>query len=249
MEATGPPDVVLPSGVLAPGLIDLQVNGCFGVEFAYDEDWSPAVARLPETGVTAFLPTFITAPMEVLVDGLRRVPDVAAGRPDPRRARRGAVPGRRAEGRPRRVAVPRPRAGAARRAARARHDGPAHPGAGAGGRAGGDRAAGRRGRAGERRPQRRAGRGGGRRRHGRRADGHAPVQRDARDPPPRAGRRRAGAGRRAARVRADPRRSSRGRDGRPGGVRGGGRADRSGHATRSPPPGCSPACTSSAASR
>ncbi len=72
VEADGPPDVVLPSGVLAPGLIDLQVNGIFGVEFAYDEDWSTAVARLPETGVTAFLPTFITAPMDVLVDGLRR---------------------------------------------------------------------------------------------------------------------------------------------------------------------------------
>jgi N-acetylglucosamine-6-phosphate deacetylase len=70
VEATGPPDVVLPSGVLAPGLIDLQVNGFFGVEFAYDEDWSTAVTRLPETGVTSFLPTFITAPMDVLVDGL-----------------------------------------------------------------------------------------------------------------------------------------------------------------------------------
>ena len=101
VEAAGSPDVVLPSGVLAPGLIDLQVNGCFGVEFAYDEDWSPAVARLPETGVTAFLPTFITAPMEVLVAGLRRCrTDLAAGRPHPRRARRGAVPGRRAAGRP-----------------------------------------------------------------------------------------------------------------------------------------------------
>jgi N-acetylglucosamine-6-phosphate deacetylase len=79
VEAAGPPDVVLPSGVLAPGLIDLQVNGCFGVEFAYDEDWSPAVARLPETGVTAFLPTFITASMEMLVAGLRRVPDPLPG--------------------------------------------------------------------------------------------------------------------------------------------------------------------------
>jgi N-acetylglucosamine-6-phosphate deacetylase len=74
VEAFRPPDVVLRTGVLAPGLIDLQVNGCFGVEFAYDEDWSEAVARLPETGVTAFLPTFVTAPMDVLVDGLRRVP-------------------------------------------------------------------------------------------------------------------------------------------------------------------------------
>ena len=79
VEAAGPPDVVLSSGVLAPGLIDLQVNGCFGVEFAYDEDWSTAVARLPETGVTAFLPTFITAPLDVLVAGLRRVPESLPG--------------------------------------------------------------------------------------------------------------------------------------------------------------------------
>jgi N-acetylglucosamine-6-phosphate deacetylase len=74
VEASGAPDVVLPSGVLAPGLIDLQVNGCFGIDFARDEDWSTAVARLPETGVTGFLPTFITAPLDELVAGLRRVP-------------------------------------------------------------------------------------------------------------------------------------------------------------------------------
>jgi N-acetylglucosamine-6-phosphate deacetylase len=79
VDAVGPPDIVLPSGVLAPGLIDLQVNGCFGIEFACDEDWSAAVARLPETGVTAFLPTFITAPLDVLVAGLRRVPDPLPG--------------------------------------------------------------------------------------------------------------------------------------------------------------------------
>ena len=79
VDAAGPPDIVLPSGVLAPGLIDLQVNGFFGVEFATDEDWSPAVARLPETGVTAFLPTFITAPVADLVAGLRRVPESLPG--------------------------------------------------------------------------------------------------------------------------------------------------------------------------
>ena len=65
-------DLVLPDGILAPGLIDLQVNGFFGVDFAESDDWGDAVRRLPETGVTSFLPTFVTATIEALVDGLRR---------------------------------------------------------------------------------------------------------------------------------------------------------------------------------
>jgi N-acetylglucosamine-6-phosphate deacetylase len=79
VDAAGPPDVVLPEGVLAPGLVDLQVNGCFGIDFAADDDWSEAVGRLPETGVTAFLPTLITAPLADLVAGLRRMPDSLPG--------------------------------------------------------------------------------------------------------------------------------------------------------------------------
>ena len=68
------PDVRLPDGILAPGLIDLQVNGCFGIDFAGAavDGWSLAARRLPETGVTAFLPTLITAPLDELVTGLRR---------------------------------------------------------------------------------------------------------------------------------------------------------------------------------
>lgn len=79
VAADGPPDVVLPEGVLAPGLIDLQVNGCFGVDFALDDDWSEAIRRLPETGVTACLPTLVTAPLEQLVDALHRMPDSLPG--------------------------------------------------------------------------------------------------------------------------------------------------------------------------
>jgi len=53
------------AAIVAPGFIDLQVNGGFGVEVGED----PAAirmlaARLPETGVTAFLPTIITSPPE-----------------------------------------------------------------------------------------------------------------------------------------------------------------------------------------
>jgi N-acetylglucosamine-6-phosphate deacetylase len=67
-------DLRLPSGLLAPGLVDIQVNGCFGVDLvdAEPEEWATACRRLPETGVTAFLPTFITAPVPELVLALRR---------------------------------------------------------------------------------------------------------------------------------------------------------------------------------
>lgn len=80
VSATGhrtPPrvaDVVLPSGVLAPGLVDAQVNGAFGVDLAGTDlaGWQRVTRRLPETGVTSFLPTFITAPLDDLVSALRR---------------------------------------------------------------------------------------------------------------------------------------------------------------------------------
>lgn len=50
---------------VAPGFIDLQVNGGFGVEVGEDPDAIRTLAaRLPETGVTAFLPTIITSPPE-----------------------------------------------------------------------------------------------------------------------------------------------------------------------------------------
>jgi N-acetylglucosamine-6-phosphate deacetylase len=72
------PDVHLPDGLLAPGLIDLQVNGFYGHDMVdADEDaWHTVVSRLPETGVTAFLPTFITAPVETQAAALRRTRDL-----------------------------------------------------------------------------------------------------------------------------------------------------------------------------
>jgi len=68
------PDLDFPSGVLIPGLVDLQINGCFGVDFvaADPAGWADVSRRLPETGVTSFLPTFITAPVPDLVAALRR---------------------------------------------------------------------------------------------------------------------------------------------------------------------------------
>jgi N-acetylglucosamine-6-phosphate deacetylase len=67
------PDEHLDHGVLAPGFVDLQVNGYYGVEFdaVNEAGWRMVAERLPETGTTAFVPTFITAPLPQLGDTLK----------------------------------------------------------------------------------------------------------------------------------------------------------------------------------
>lgn len=76
IRAISGPDVPLPGDadiidakglVLAPGFIDLQVNGGFGLDFTADPAtiWDVA-ARLPRYGVTSFLPTIITSPLETI---------------------------------------------------------------------------------------------------------------------------------------------------------------------------------------
>lgn len=60
------PERVIEAPIVAPGLIDVQVNGGFGVEVDDDPDGIRRLAaRLPETGVTGFLPTVISSPKEV----------------------------------------------------------------------------------------------------------------------------------------------------------------------------------------
>src|SRR5512139_2760606 len=53
------------SMLLAPGFIDLQLNGAFGDDFTADPPaiWRVA-AQIPRFGVTGFLPTIITSPLE-----------------------------------------------------------------------------------------------------------------------------------------------------------------------------------------
>lgn len=62
-----PPDeeiVADPGELIAPGFIDLQVNGYGGHDAATGPDAIAAIsAALPATGVTAFLPTLISAPV------------------------------------------------------------------------------------------------------------------------------------------------------------------------------------------
>jgi len=65
-ESVHVPEPVLNAEFVAPGFIDLQVNGGFGVEVSDDILSLRALAgRLPETGVTAFLPTLVTQPHDL----------------------------------------------------------------------------------------------------------------------------------------------------------------------------------------
>lgn len=70
---TEPVPVMDVSGFLiAPGFIDLQINGGFGHDFTRDPSsiWEVGM-RLPEYGVTAFLPTIITAPAAAISEAQR----------------------------------------------------------------------------------------------------------------------------------------------------------------------------------
>ncbi len=79
-----PADVRLDGGVLVPGFVDLQVNGYFGAELeaARADEWRMVATRLPETGTTAFMPTFITAPVPQLAHALRQAARLASERAD-----------------------------------------------------------------------------------------------------------------------------------------------------------------------
>ena len=65
-------------GLAVPGFVDLQVNGFAGVDFlSADADaYAHAGDALLDTGVTAYLPTFITSAEDVLVRALGAVPIV-----------------------------------------------------------------------------------------------------------------------------------------------------------------------------
>lgn len=73
-------DVVLPCGVVTPGLIDLHNNGAFGVDFARAEEseWPRVLAEFAARGVTAVQPTIITAPLEAIRDAMGRIALAAA---------------------------------------------------------------------------------------------------------------------------------------------------------------------------
>jgi N-acetylglucosamine-6-phosphate deacetylase len=68
-------------GIASPGFVDLQVNGFGGVDFL-DADtaaYARAGAALLESGVTAYLPTLITAPEDRLLAALAEIPEGGRG--------------------------------------------------------------------------------------------------------------------------------------------------------------------------
>ena len=73
--------------LLGPGFIELQLNGAFGHDFSADPAsiWR-AAAGLPQFGVTAFLPTIVTSPPEIV----EAAQDVVVSRVSP--IAEGAVP-------------------------------------------------------------------------------------------------------------------------------------------------------------
>lgn len=68
-------------GLAIPGFVDLQVNGFAGIDFldADRDGYRRAGEALLETGVTTYLPTFITVPEDRLLAALREVPTGADG--------------------------------------------------------------------------------------------------------------------------------------------------------------------------
>src|SRR6476469_9842995 len=78
-ELISPPQV---QQYLAPGFIDLQVNGFAGVDFndptISSEDISRAIRKMFRTGVTRFFPTIITASEERILACLRNLSSARA---------------------------------------------------------------------------------------------------------------------------------------------------------------------------
>src|SRR5207237_4783558 len=67
-------DLVVNDGWLAPGLIDVQVNGAGGVDLTSAEDPAGALQHVARTlaahGVTAFCPTVVSSPLATILDRL-----------------------------------------------------------------------------------------------------------------------------------------------------------------------------------
>lgn len=82
---TAPGGASVQAEIIAPGYIDLQVNGGYGVEVTDGAEALRTLARrLPETGVTRFLPTVVSSPDDCYRDlalSIEAVGNAAGARP------------------------------------------------------------------------------------------------------------------------------------------------------------------------
>jgi len=78
----------LDGGLLTAGLVDLQVNGSAGVDLAHADraGWRRVAEHQARHGVTAFVPTFVTAPLERLAAAVGATVDAALDLRDRRAA-------------------------------------------------------------------------------------------------------------------------------------------------------------------
>lgn len=67
--------------IAIPGFVDIQTNGFAGIDFlaAATDDYRIAGQALLHSGVTAYQPTFITAPEAATVEALRALPSTGSG--------------------------------------------------------------------------------------------------------------------------------------------------------------------------
>ncbi|XP_030568592.1 N-acetylglucosamine-6-phosphate deacetylase [Drosophila novamexicana] len=70
--------------IIAPGYIDLQINGGYGVDFSYDKETIEAGVKkvatgLVQNGVTSFCPTLVTSPTDSYHSILPRMPQHIEG--------------------------------------------------------------------------------------------------------------------------------------------------------------------------
>ncbi len=74
------PSETIPNRILAPGFVDLQVNGIGSIDVAgaTNDDWDELDARLLAQGVTTWCPTLISAPLDHFAAPLARIAAAAA---------------------------------------------------------------------------------------------------------------------------------------------------------------------------
>ncbi|KAL5278565.1 AMDHD2 family protein [Megaselia abdita] len=72
------------NAIIAPGFIDLQINGGFGVDFSYDSQTEYAINRVAKHllphGVTSFCPTLVTSPKETYQRVIPKIPKRRGGK-------------------------------------------------------------------------------------------------------------------------------------------------------------------------